>query len=97
MDARNITTQEKIKAANERKIHRIRGLLIKMGGRLDEMEGRADGLGWGDFGALHSLESYIAYYLANQIHPSIFSVDEDKAVDLILADVDPEGEAHVHL
>jgi len=90
-------SQPKMTAAIERKIHRIRGLMMNIGTRLDEMEGHADGLGWGDFGTLHDLETYIARYLAAQIHPCYFSEDEDMAVDLVLADVDPEGEAHVHL
>ncbi len=90
-------SQPKMTAAIERKIHRIRGLMMNIGTRLDELEGHADGLGWGDFGDLHNLEAYIARYLAQQIHPCHFSEDEDMAVDLVLADVDPEGEANVHL
>jgi len=90
-------SQPKMTAAIERKIHRIRGLLNNVNTRLDDMEGHADGLGWGDFGTLHNLEAYIARYIAWQVHPALYSEDEDLAVDLVLADVDPEGDAHIHL
>ena len=86
--------QKLITAAVERKIHRIRGLLINIGSVMDEVESHAVGADWGTFGSLDSVEYDLSVRVAQYMEPAIFSQNEDLAREMVLANVDPEGEPH---
>lgn len=87
-----ITKQQHINNAGGRHIHRVRGLLINLEAHLARTAAATD-LSWGDINELQALERELAYKEA-QREGTHFRINEDAAIEEVLANVDPDGESY---